>query len=423
MNFKKTTLPNGLRVITVPVKDNPAVMVLVVVETGSKYEDQSENGLSHFLEHMCFKGTTKRLKASDIAIELDGLGAENNAFTGTELTGYYAKAAKKHFHKLFDIVSDIYLNQTLPAEDIEKERGVILEEISMYEDVPQRQVWNVLYKLLYGDTPAGRTIIGPRENIKKFSREDFVNYRNKHYVAKKTIVIVSGDVSEKEVLNEVKKHFSNISEKKKVSKLPVKESQKSPGLSIYKKKTEQTHMILAFRTVGAKSKESVVLAMLAEILGQGMSSRLFIKMREEMGACYYIRATHDQATDHGSLNISTGINASRTKEVLGALLGECKKMSQELVSEAELKKAKEHAIGHLYMGLETTSSLAEFYAEQEVSSGKPKNPKEIEKLIRGVSAKDILDIAKRIFKDSNVNLAIVGDVSDEAGVRKTLSFK
>ena len=229
MNFKKTTLPNGLRVITVPVKDNPAVMVLVVVETGSNYETKAENGLSHFLEHLCFKGTTKRPKVTDIAKELDGLGAQNNAFTGNESTGYYAKAAKKHFPKLFEIVSDVYLNPTLPAQDLEKERGAILEELSMYEDLPQKKVWSVLLELMYGGVPAGRSIIGPRENIRKFRRQDLVSYRSRHYVASSTVVIVAGDVSERIVLKEVKESFKNIPTDKNFSKPPVREKQKSPN--------------------------------------------------------------------------------------------------------------------------------------------------------------------------------------------------
>src|SRR3989338_6761090 len=235
MNFKKTTLPNRLRIITIPTKGNPSVMVLVVVETGSNYETKAQNGLSHFLEHMCFKSTTKRPKASLIAKELDELGAQNNAFTGNELTGYYAKAAKRHFSKLFEIISDLYLNPTLPAEDLEKERGVILEERNMYEDLPQRKVSDVISQLLYGDVPAGRAIIGPGKNIKGFKRKNFVDYRNKHYVASKTVVIVSGDVSQQAVLKELKKNFRNLPKNKFVPKPTVKEKQKLPGLLVHHK--------------------------------------------------------------------------------------------------------------------------------------------------------------------------------------------
>ncbi|MDZ4205867.1 MAG: pitrilysin family protein [Patescibacteria group bacterium] len=423
MNFKKTTLPNGLRVITAPVKDNPAVIVLVVVETGSNYETRAENGLSHFLEHMCFKGTTKRPKVTDIAKELDGLGAQNNAFTSNELTGYYAKAAKKHFSKLFEIISDIYLNPTLLAKDLDKERGVILEEISMYEDLPQKKVWQVLSELMYGDVPAGRSILGSRENIKKFKRRDFVDYRSKHYVASKTMVIVSGDVSEQTVLEEVKKNFKGIPSGKKFSKPAVKEKQKLPGFLLHKKKTDQTHMVMAFRAYGAKDKRIPALTLLAEILGQGMSSRLFNKLRDEMGACYYVRAEHDECTDHGVFTISTGINISRTREVTKVLLEECSRLSKVLVSSEELQKAKEHYVGHLYLNLETTDSIAEFYANQEVTNGKPKIPQEFEKAIRKVTPRDIMKVAKDIFRNDKLNLAIVGNVADQKVIKKVLSFK
>ena len=423
MKFKKTTFSNGLRVITVPTKGNPAVMVLVVVETGSNYENKEQNGLSHFLEHMCFKGTTMRPKAKDISKELDALGAQNNAFTSHELTGYYAKAAKKNFHKLFEIISDLYLNPTLPAADLEKERGVILEEISMYEDLPQRNVWVVLSKLMYGDTPAGRPILGPRENIKKFTRQDFVDYRNEHYVAAKTIVVVAGDVSEEAVLKEASRHFKDMPKRKKISKLAVKEKQASPKLLIHKKKTDQTHMVMAFRTYGANDKKSPAATVLSEILGKGMSSRLFTRLRDEMGACYYVRAEHDQFTDHGTLTISTGINVSRTKEVVKVLLEECQKLVNSPVSSEELDKAKEHHVGHLYMNLETTDSLAEFYAEEEVVNHKLKSPYDIDAEIRKVTAKDVMRAAKEIFKNENLNLAIVGNIGNQQAIKKVLTFK
>ena len=423
MKYKKTTLPNGLRVITAPVAGNPSVMVLVMVETGSNYEAKDQNGLSHFLEHMCFKGTTLRPRASMIAKELDSLGAQNNAFTSNEYTDYYAKAAKRHFPKLFEIISDLYLDPILPETDLEKERGVILEEIAMYEDLPQRYVWQVLEALVYGDTPAGRPIIGPRENIKKFRREDFVEYRRAHYVANKTIVVVAGDISEQVVLKAVRQNFKDIPKGEKLGKLGVKEKQSAPGLSVHKKKTDQCHMVMAFRTYGAKDKRSPVAALLAEILGKGMSSRLFTRLRDEMGACYYVRAGHDQYTDHGLFTIATGINVSRTKEVVSTLLEECKKLTLSPITNEELEKAKEHHIGHLYMDLETTDSLAEFYASEEIGSGKLKTPQEVEEEIRKVTAKDIMKTAKEIFRDEKLNLAIVGNIADPKPVKKVLSFK
>lgn len=422
MKYKKTTLPNGLRVITVPV-ESPAVTVMVLVETGSNYESKRENGLSHFLEHMCFKGTTNRHSALEITRELDGLGAENNAFTSHEMTGYWAKSEKKHFNKILEVVSDIYLNPTLPVPDLEKERGVILQEISMYEDLPQRKVWEELTTLLYGDTPAGRPVVGIPTNIKRLTREEFINYRKAHYVAGKTIVIVSGDIPEKKSLIEVKKHFKNIVAGKKVSKLTVKEEQKFPALGIHKKKTDQTHMVMAFRTFRATDKRTSVLQVIASILGQGMSSRLFQKLREDMAACYYIRASVEEASDHGSISLATGVEAKRVEEVMKAILEECKKMKETLVPKEELNKAKEHYIGQLYLNLETTDSLAEFYAEQEISTHSLKTPGELESNIRKVGARDVMRVAKAIFKDEGLNLAIVGNIKDSRKIKKVLSLE
>src|SRR5574343_674288 len=179
---KKKVFKNGLRVITVPMKDNPTATVLVLVEAGSKYEDKKINGISHFLEHMCFKGTQKRPRAIDISKELDAIGSQYNAFTAQEYTGYYAKADAKHFKKIFDVVSDIYLNSTFPETEMQKEKGVIIEEINRYEDMPHRHVQDLIMKLLYGDQPAGWNIAGEKENILKMKRGDFVKYKGEHYL-------------------------------------------------------------------------------------------------------------------------------------------------------------------------------------------------------------------------------------------------
>lgn len=423
MKYHKTTLPNGLRVITVPTKDNPSVTAMVVVETGSNYETKGENGLSHFLEHMCFKGTTKRPTALEIARELDGIGAYNNAFTGNEFTGYYAKAENKHFKKILGILSDMYLNPVFPKDDLEKERGVIIEEIEMYEDLPQSKVWDTLSTLMYGDTPAGRPIIGPKENIKRFTHEDFVEYRKAHYVAGKTIVVVAGDVTHGVVVNEVKKDFKNIPEDKKLSKQPVKEKQSTPAILVENKKSNQTHMILAFRSFDAHDKRLPALMVLTSVLSGGMSGRLWQKVRHELGACYYIEANHNEYTDHGLLAISTGINVARTQEVVKAILEEVKKLTETLVPEEELEKAKEHFIGHLFMGLETTHKLAEFYGIEEITSGKLKSPFDIEKAVRTVTAKEVQKVARNLFRDDKLNLALVGPLTDQKGLKKVLTLK
>ena len=420
MTFSKKILSNGLRVITVPMKGNPTVTSLVLVETGSEYEIKKISGLSHFLEHMCFKGTIKRPRAIDISKELDGLGAQYNAFTGQEYTGYYAKADSKHFRQIFDIVSDLYLNPTFPEAEIEKEKGVIVEEINMYKDTPQRRAPELLAEVLYGDQPAGWNIAGRPETVRAMARENFLRYRKDHYVARATIIIVAGAVSETAVLNEVKRKFSNISLGRKHGKLPVREHQASPRARIEHKKTDQTHLALGFRTFGAADSRNSVLTVLMAALGSGMSSRLFTRLREEMGICYYVRAGADAFTDHGYLEVFTGVDVSRSPLALKAILEECRRFKNELLPDSELAKTKEHIIGGLKMGLESSDDTAFFCGIQEVLRRKLETPAEKERKIRAVSARQVCDLARQIFQTRKLSLAIVGPFKNTTLFRRAL---
>src|SRR3989344_8009130 len=217
MNYKKKVLKNGLRVIAVPMKASPSVTVMSLIEAGSKYENKQNNGISHFLEHMCFKGTEKRLKAIDISREFDAMGAQNNAFTSQEVTGYWAKASNKHADQILDIISDMYLHPTFPASDLETEKGVIVEEINMYEDLPQSLVHEVFDGLLYGDQPAGWSVAGTKENVRGFRRDDFINYRKNHYVSSATTIVIAGDIDDGDVFKKVEKAFEGMPTSKKAS--------------------------------------------------------------------------------------------------------------------------------------------------------------------------------------------------------------
>lgn len=409
--FSKRTLKNGLRILTVPMKDNNTATVLVLVEAGSKYEGDSNSGISHFLEHMCFKGTKKRNQLGQIYLDLDNLGARSNAFTSHEFTGYYAKAHSKQIYKLIDIISDMYLNPTLPENEIEKEKGVIIEEMNMYKDLPMREVGDVLMKLLYGKQPAGMTILGDPKFIKKVTQKDFSDYRKKHYVASATTVIVAGKIDEKKVIEDIEKRFVDISSSKKFKKEKVIEKQVSPQLLIKNKKSDQTHLILAFRAFDCYKKDNLVASILAGVLGAGMSSRLFSKLRNEMGVCYYVSSNNDSFTDHGLLEISAGVDNKRVKEVLKAVLEEVKKLKTELVSEKELNKVKEYLISSMFLGLESSDSLAEFYGIQDILNKPISNPKEKAKKVKEISARDIKRVANKIFTSNKLNLAIVGNIS------------
>lgn len=422
MKFNKKVLKNGLRIVVVPMKDTPSVTVMSLIEAGSKYEVKENNGISHFLEHMCFKGTEKRSKAIDIAKEFDSLGAQNNAFTSQEVTGYWAKAHAKHTDKLIDIISDMYLHPTFPADDLEREKGVIVEEINMYEDLPHRLVHEVFDELLYGDQPAGWSVAGTRENVRSFGRDDFVKYRKDHYVASTTTIVVAGNVSEKDIFKKVTKAFAEIPTGKNKSKKKVLEKQSSPAVKVRHKETDQTHIVLGLRTFDLYDKRGPILGLLSAILGSGMSSRLFQKMREELGICYYVRSTPSHLSDHGALLISAGVDSTRVEEGIKGILEELKKIRDEKVGEAELRKAKDYIIGNLYLGLETSDSLANFYGFQEIMKEKIKTPQEMEKEIEKITIQDISKVAKQVIQNKNLNMAVVGKYKDEARFKNILKI-
>ena len=418
--FKKITLDNGLRIITVPKQDSLAVTVLVLVEAGSKYETKDINGISHFLEHMCFKGTEKRPRAIDIASELDGIGASYNAFTSLEYTGYYVKTEPKRFDVALDVVSDIYLNQTLAAEEIDKERGVIIEEINMYEDLPMRKVQDLFLELLYGDQPAGWDVAGKKEIIQKLTRDDFLKYKSEHYLPQSTIIVVAGQFSESEAVDKVKQAFSQIKLSPKSGKEKTKEEQENPKTLVKFKETDQAHLVVGIRAFDIFDKRRYALEVLSDILGGGMSSRLFQKIREEMGAAYYVHSSADLYTDHGYLAAACGIDKNKINEVTEAILEEFRKLAGKPVEQDELQRAKDHLTGGMMLSLETSDSLANFCGGQEVLTGKVTAPQELADKIQAVTSEEIMSVAQDIFKNDRLNLALIGPFKDKNEFDKLL---
>lgn len=411
--FKKITLENGLRVVLVPQKESLSTTVLVLVEAGSKYETKEINGISHFLEHMCFKGTQKRPHPADMAIELDGIGAHYNAFTGLEQTGYHIKARNEHLDKILDVVSDMYLNQKFEAAEIDKERGVIIEEINMVNDDPRRKIGDVFLELLYGDQPAGWDIAGRKEIIQKLTRDNLIDYRNQHYLSQSTVIVLAGAFDEQEAMGKIKHYFSGLPSSAKTSKIKTIEKQDGPVLTVYHKQTDQSHIVLGARAFDVFDERQYILEVLSDILGGGMSSRLFQKVREEMGAAYYVYASSDLYSDHGYFSVSAGVDNNRIEPVIRAILGELKKISSDYVPEEELQKVKDHLTGNLAIGLETSNALAGFYGGQEITLKKVLTPQEIMKKIQSVTAKQIKEVAQEIFQNNKLNLAVLGPFKDK----------
>lgn len=412
MQFQRKTLPNGLRVVIVPMPGNLNVTVLALTATGSKYETKDLSGVSHFLEHMCFKGTTKRPSALAISGELDGLGAQYNAFTAHECTGYYAKAEKRHLAKILDVVADIFQNATLPAEEMEKERGVVIGEIEMYEDNPQDHVGDLFMEAMYGNQPAGWNVAGTRETVRQMTREEMAEYRKDNYTAASSAIVVAGGFDEETIWEEISKAFVDIRQGEKAAKLPVDDSQKSPVAKVEHKKSQQTHLILGFRAFNVYDERQKTLRLLAAVLGGGMSSRLFQRIREKMGAGYYVNAGAQFFTDHGIFSVNTGASNARVKEVVQAIMEEVARIANEKVPADEIERTKNFLTGNMSVGLETSSAFAQFYGGNEIL-GKPlKTPDEIKKEVRAVTAEDIQQVAREIFVDNRLSMALIGPFKD-----------
>lgn len=419
---KKIIFENGLRLMLAPIPGSLTSTVLVLVEAGSEYEPKEKNGIFHFLEHMCFKRTAKRPDLGMISKEMDALGAENNAFTSLEYTGFYAKAEAHKVGSIFEIISDMYLNAVFEEGDVEKERRVIIEEVNMDEDIPMRRVQDLFLETLYGDQPAGRPIHGGKENVKTLTKNDLVFFRDKFYVALSTVIVVSGNFDEKEIVEQVRKTFGSLPLQEKVVKPKTLETQTEPRCMVLNKKLDQTHLALGIRTFDIHDPRRNTLRVLADILGGGFSSRLFTRVREELAAAYYIDAGPEFFMDRGFLQVVAGVDNSKLEIVLSAIIEEMKRFESEMVPEAELQRAKDHLIGRMILGLETSDQMAEFYGGQEVMTGTILEAPQIIEEIRKVTAEDIRDLARAIFTNDKLDLAVIGPIEDPSKIQKVLQF-
>jgi len=410
--FKKITLPNGLRVLLVSRKESLAASVVILVTAGSEYEKKPVNGVSHFLEHMTFKGTARRPRVGQIAEELAGLGAQSNAFTGQEYTGYWAKAEARKLPQILDIVSDLYLHPLFSPAEIENERGVIVEEINMYDDMPKARVQEDLAALIYGDQPAGWSITGRKETVRKLTKVDFLKYRAARYVPSGTLVVVAGNFSGPAVLKKIGHEFGKLPVTKAPAKIKTVEHQTAPRIFTRFKKSEQSHVAFGFRAFSLFDQRRYAVQVLADILGGGMSSRLFKRIREELGAAYYVGADVDLFLDHGMFGIAAGIDHGKTEIVVRAILKECEKLRNTMVAKEEFERSKEHMIGNLVLGLETSDELASFYGGQEIMGRKIISPETLIKRVKAVTPRAVQAVAREVFRNDRLNFAVVGPYRD-----------
>src|SRR3989344_4402259 len=421
-HFEYFTYPNGLRLIIIPMEHTKAATVLVMVGTGSRYETKDINGISHFLEHMMFKGTEKRPGALDISTELDAIGAEYNAFTGQEYTGYYVKCAAEKLDVALDVISDIFQHSKLDPAEIDKERGAIKEEINMYYDNPARYCGTLYEALMFGDQPLGWDIAGPKENIDRMTRDQFVDYFQTHYFAKNTIVSVAGNIEAKGVQEKVEKYFNHIREHDAIRPAVAMESQKAPAFKIFHKATDQTNINIGFRIpYGRIDDRFDALEVMSVILGGGMSSRLFVEVREKRGLAYRISAGTSAYDETGDFTTSAGITNTKITDALKIILEQYAELRDKPVPAKELLKAKDYIKGKFLIGLEPSDSQASYYADQELLEKRILTPEEKISEIDAVTADDLMNEARSLFVPARLNLAMVGpfEENDDA-IKKVL---
>lgn len=419
--FRKTTFQSGLRLVTEKLDGTKAVTVLVLVGAGSRYEHQEIRGISHFLEHMFFKGAEKFKDTKAVSEAIDSVGGEFNAFTGKEYAGYYVKVAGENLEVACDVLADMLIHSKFKQEEIEKERGVILEEYNMYQDTPMYQIgWN-FENLVFGDQPLGWDQIGTKELIKSVSHKDFVEYKAKLYTPDNTVIAVAGNVDHKVVTEMVGKYFEMESGEKAYD-FKVLEIKDGGNVYLKEKKTEQAHIAVGFPGYSEEHKDHWALKLLAVILGGNMSSRMFLGVREAKGLSYYIHTSTDNYMDGGVIVTNAGVDLVRIDQAITGIINEYRIVRDEDIPTAELKKAKAYLKGKMILNLEDCEEFAHLLAKYELLHGAAKDPEEIMKMIDKVTVEDISRVAKDLFNENKMKFAVIGPYADDERFRKLLKF-
>ncbi len=409
-------LKNGVRVILVPMAGVKSVGVGVYVGTGSRYETSKINGISHFLEHMVFKGTKKFPTHEDTSY-LEGLGAIQNAWTDVDATAYWAKVPGDRWREGLELVADLALYPTLPEKDLEIERGVILEEINRKEDRPDEMVSEELYKLMFGENPLGMTILGEKQVIKAVSRQDFVDYHRRQYVADNLVVVLAGQVRnmKSEMRNSIDSLFGGLKNLKAEGFVKLEAKQSKSKIRVkHKELAQQAHIEMGFSGMTVNDPRRFALGVLTSYLGQGLSSRLFIELREKRGLCYAVSASDEKYTDTGVWGVYAGLNVDKLEEAVAAIIIELKTLKTQKIGTGEVEKAIEKLRGPMLFSMENTINQMNFYAKQALD--KPDEIltyEQVEKELLKVDGDMIQNVANSMFKNDLLNLAIVGPVETE----------
>lgn len=418
MKYNKEVLENNIRVVTIPIQNVKSTTVLILVNTGSRYERLDNNGIAHFIEHMMFKGTQKRPSAVDISEEIDSLGADFNAFTSKEYTGYYIKSASDYVYQSIEILADMLINSRFDEAEWEKEKGVIIEEINMYADTPMRQIGSIYEDLIYEGHPLSYDTAGSKATVANLSRADALSFKEQWYSGDNIVVIVAGNIEHQKIINSVKQNLGIV------KKLPTKQltniykdTQSTPILRIARKNTDQAHFCIGMRSFEIGNQQRYAMSIFNTIMGGNMSSRLFVELREKRGLCYYISSDNDTYLDTGTWVIQAGVDIERYQEALDICLALLTETKQSGFSADEVSKAKQYLRGRMALGLEDSKGIANLYGINLLLEDIIRTPDDIINAINQVTVEQVNQLAKDIINKQKVSYAIIGPFEDKIGDR------
>ncbi len=419
--YKLNNLKNGLTLITVNLPHLDSVTTMIAVGAGSRYETKQINGISHFLEHMFFKGSRKYPTAEQIANLVDGIGAINNAATDKEVTYYWIKSSAKHLELSLDILSSMIKESLLSEEEIQREKGVIVEELRMYRDNPTRYVWDLYENLQFGNQPLGWDIGGDEATVTSLNREDFVKYMSSLYSPKNMVLCLVGKLPQ-DIERKAQNYFFDLPANSQFTPKPYKKlSQSKPKVGIFYKKTDQANLVLGVEGYNRYDKRKYAASVLGAILGEGMSSRLFIQVRERRGLAYHVSASSGSYKDTGAFTVYAGLKLEKVYEGLEVIKAELERTVSEKVTQEELKKAKEMERGRLALRSESTNFLAEYFGIKFILDREIETFEDYLKKIDAVTAQDIQEVAKELFAKQRYNLEVVGPFRSKAKFEKILN--
>jgi predicted Zn-dependent peptidase len=414
------TLPNGLRFYAMPLVGTSAVTTLVMYQVGSRYETNDIAGISHFLEHLMFKGTKKRPTPRFVSRELDNLGAEYNAFTSKDLTGYYIKSAAEHFDKGFNVLADMLLHSKFSADGIKRERHVIVEEMRMYRDNPLMHIEDLFEQVAFGKTHLGREIIGSEKTVLGTTRANIVKYWETYYHPRNMAVIVAGAVDPARAWKHVQTQFKHLDSRRRVPYLSCVFHQSEPQVALHHRGTEQSQLAMGFPAFSYTHPRLTILEVLHGILGSGMSSRLFETIREQKGLAYSIRTGITPYEDNGLFYVRAGLDPKKTLHAVESILKEFSRVKRELVTTEELRRAKQYLNGQLALELEESDAYAGWIARQALFMPDIESVDQYREKINSVTREQIRDVAREIMNPAKVNLALIGPFKNKALFEKAV---